>query len=679
MRIISCHITGYGKFNNVDMDFTKGLNVFEENNGWGKTTLCSFINAMFYGNPVKRGSGLFDRKKYRPWDKSTYGGNLVFEAGSKRYRVERFFGVKEKEDIFALYDVDTNLESDDYSDNLGEELFGIDRDSFAKSVYVPQSDMKPVMTGAINSKLGDLVTVQDDINNFDAAIKRIKDEIGVYTKNGKDETRGLILKLKDEISELKEDADRLDSYEESLKMNESLLEEKQKVRAGLEGERSELRKKIAEKSERDQLTGEYKSVLKAYASEKESLDELDDFFANGVPSDDEINEYFELAKEVDVLQGRCDDIQKKMPSEEKTELLKKLFDTPLSDEVIDDWTNRANKLSELRVLSEHAQLSAEDKDALWELKYYFAKKKPSKEELDIVRGEAENVNRLQGRVEESKGHYEQNKRAYEEGIKNKSGNNKSSLAMYIIIAAVILIGSVISVIMVGSMTGIIMGGAGIIISGILLTVGFINHRRSNISLENLMVELEKNYNEARDNYEQIKSEYETSERICKEFLADFLVNANDTMQQMISDIELKAEKYDTLLDNEEKAVEVGGNALEELTAYEVALYTELTHYQVCYGLEDLYSSNAEVELIQRIKEDNKLYMDYVEDDKERTAIIDKREANLKKIASYLNRFPVIDAENMNQKIAYVSTQKNQYEDVSEKVLKHKEFIDKYEK
>ena len=679
MKIISCHITGYGKFNNADFDFTDGLNVIEEDNGRGKTTLCSFLNAMFYGNPASREKKrLFDRKKYRPWDNSAYGGSLIFEANGKRYRVERFFGAKENDDTFALFDLDTNLESDDYSENLGEELFKIDRDSFAKSVYVPQSDLKPQMTGAINSKLGDLVTVQDDINNFDAAIKRIDDETKIYTKNGKDDTRGLILKLKDDINILKEDADRLDSYEESLVKNEELLSEKQKIRAALEKERHELREKIVKQSERERLRGEYNSALKTYNTEKESLDTLDDFFANGLPEDDEINEYFELAKEVDVLQGRCDDIQKKMPDTEKTELLKKLFDEPLDDATIDDWLERANKLSELRVLSEHAQLSAEDKDTLQELKYYFTKKKPTKEELDIVRTEAENVNRLQGRVEESKGHYEQNKHAFEEAEKNNAGGNKSGLAMYIIIAAVVLIGSVVTITMVGGMTGLIMGVAGIIISAILLFVGILGSRKSKTSSENLMLELEKNYNEAKDNYEQIKTEYETSEQICREFLSDFLVNANDTMQQMISDIELKSEKYDTLLANEEKAVEVGGNALEELTSYEMSLYTELTHYQSLYGMEDLYSSNAEVELIQRIKEDNKLYIDYVKDDKERTSIIEQREANLKKIASYLNKFPVINEDNMHQKIAYVSSQKKLYEDVSEKVFKHKEFIEKYE-
>lgn len=680
MRIVSCHITGYGKFNNYDIDFSEGLNIINEDNGWGKSTLCSFITAMFYGIPGNITPKKFtEKKQFKPWDKSVYGGNLTFKVDGKTYRVERFFESKEKDDTFALYDVDTNLESGDYSKALGEELFGIDRDSFAKSIFIMQNRVKPAMTDAINGKLGDLVTVQDDINNFDVAIKRIEKEIKVYTLNGKDETRGLSLKLKDEINELKEEADRLESYEESKVMNEKLLVEKQKKREEIEAEKEDLRKRIKKQSERDQLTGEYNSVLKSYEEEKKNLDELDDFFALGVPSDEEMKEYFELSKEADVLQSRCDDIQKKMPEQDKVDELKKLFDEPLSEETIDDWMERANRLSELRIQKEHAQLSDEDKDSLQELKYYFAKKKPTKEELDIVRIEAENVNRLQGRIEETRGYYEQQKHIYEETQKEGNSDKKSTFAMLLIVASVILLGSIVSIILVESTIGIITGIAGIIISLVIYFVAINNHRRRSISSKNLIEELRQSYEDAKEKYEQVKSEYDTSEKICREFLSDFLVNANDTMQQMISDIEIKAEKYDALLDSEEKAVEVGGNAIEELTSLEMSLYTELLHYQNAYGAEDLYSTNAEIELIQRIKEDNKIYIEYFADDKERSQIIEQRETNLKKIAVYLNRFPVVEGDNIAQKIAYINAKKGQYDDIEPKVKKHKEFIERFEK
>ena len=681
MMILSCHIAGYGKFKDKRIDFKDGLNVLTEDNGWGKSTLCSYIYAMFYGNPSSgKRKELGDRKKYAPWDGGTYGGSMVFAVDDKRYRVERIFASKEKEDTFTLYDDKTNLKSEDYSENLGEELFGIDRESFTKSVYVPQNSIHSQMTSAINSKLGDIVTLQDDINNFDVAIKRIESELKVYKKNSKEEgERGKILKIQDEIKELSEDVEKRESYVESQRMYEELLDDKEEAIGKLRDEKEILKGQITKQSERDQITGEYNNIKKTYNEEKQRLDELDDYFAGGVPSQEEIDEMFDLVQKVDVLQSRADDIKKNMPSEEKIELLKRLFDKPLEEDKINEWKERANRLSELRVQKEHAQLSEEDKNNLGELKYYFAKKKPTKEELEIIRNEAENVNRLQGRIEETRENYEQQKHTYEEGKKENSGNNKHLMIMLLIIGLIMFIGSVTAIILVNNTLGYIVGFSGMAISLVMFAVSVLINRKRNRISKDLVGELEKNYNEAKEKYEQAKSEYDASYNICREFLSDYLVNANDTLQQMVSDIEIKAERYEALLVSEEKAVEAGGNALEELSRLEVELYTELMHYQNCYGMEDLYSSNAEMELILQISEDNKLYITYFNDDRERSDVIEEREALMKKVAAFLNRFPYTTGENFAQKLGFVITQRRQYEEVAAKVGKHREYIQNFEK
>ncbi len=677
MIIESCNIAGYGNFVDKQIDFKDGLNVILESNGWGKSTLCSFITSMFYGNPASGKKKIISaRRKYKPWSGGVYGGSMNFRVGDKRYRVERTFVESEKKDTFALYDEDTNLVSNDYSKNLGEELFEIDRDSFMKSIYIPQSDIMPAMTGAINGKLGDLVTVQDDINNFDGAIDRIDKEVKVYNFDGK-ENKGKIPIVKSKINALKEETEIYDSLLESEYRNHELLNEKEKRRDELNKEKEELKAKITKQSEMDQKRGEYNSVLKLYEEEKKELDELDDFFVNGIPENEEFKEYYDIATKTDVLQGQLDKIYEGMPDDDKIEELKRLFDEPIDDSVIDDWTERANRLSELRVQKEHAKLSDEDNETLQELKYYFNKKKPTKEELDIIRKEAENVNRLQGRVAETKGYFEQQKHLYEEAKRDKSANNKSTIIMTFVIGAVILIGSIISIIAVGSTTGLIIGIAGIVIALIMFGVGILSNKRKNSSSKNLINELEQNYNDAKEKYEQTNNEYETSERICREFLSDFLVNPNETMQQMISDIQVKAEKYDKLLADEKEAVESGGNALEQLSEEEMSLYNELNHYQNVYGVQDLYSTNAEIELIQRIKEDNKLYKRYSEDDKERSEIIKEREADMKKITAFLNTFPNVQGDNINQKVTYITTEARKYEELSEKVSKHKEVIDKF--
>ena len=49
MRLISCTIENIGKLNNVTYDFSGECNTICEDNGWGKSTLASFIRVMFYG------------------------------------------------------------------------------------------------------------------------------------------------------------------------------------------------------------------------------------------------------------------------------------------------------------------------------------------------------------------------------------------------------------------------------------------------------------------------------------------------------------------------------------------------------------------------------------------------------------------------------------------------------
>ena len=49
MKLLSYHIENYGKIHGVDGSFADGLTSLCEKNGYGKTTLASFIKAMFYG------------------------------------------------------------------------------------------------------------------------------------------------------------------------------------------------------------------------------------------------------------------------------------------------------------------------------------------------------------------------------------------------------------------------------------------------------------------------------------------------------------------------------------------------------------------------------------------------------------------------------------------------------
>ncbi len=677
MRLISVYITGYGKFVNESFEFTEGLNVFVKENGWGKSTLSAFIKAMFFGMNVSKARELNDRRHYMPWSKGQYGGNLVFEIDGKTYRIERFFGKKESEDEFKLIDCDTEKESDDYSSNIGEEIFEVDRDSFEKSVFVPQNALGTGMTDRINGKMGDLATVRDDITNFDSAIKRIDDEIAIYKKNSKTDKRGKILLINDQIKALNEDVERLPAYEESAKGFSDLLEEQDKAYKELEQKRDELKDKILKQSDKEKSLGEYKSKQESLQGLKKDLDELDDFFVNGIPELEEVDEYQEMDRALELCRKELDTMNEKMPPQEKVDELKTLFEKPLEDDQIEGWKEKANRLKELRIQKEHASMSDEEKDALQELKYYFAKKVPTDEELELIQKEAENVSLLEGRLHELRDVYKQQKKTCDEAkLEQKDGpeSGRAQKLLMILVSLILLFGGIALVAFVPTMAGRITGVICMAIAALVLVFAFVIKAKRSKGHKLLLKELERNAKEALEKYEHVKTKYEASANICNTFLSDFLVNANDTKLQMIMDIKLKLNKYKTLIENEGRAIEAGGNAVEELTQLEVELYTELLHFQNVYKVEDLYTSNSEEELLAMLEEDNKLFKLYYESDNARQELIETQDRLIKTLTSFINRFPSLEQETIFEKLAEIRRRIESFYDLQKRVNENEDAI-----
>lgn len=670
MRLVSVFITGYGKFRNESFDFDKGYNVIIEDNGWGKSTLCAFIKAMFFGMNASRGNQLNDRKHYMPWDKGSYGGNLTFEIEDKKYRIERFFGSKESEDEFKLIDLETGKESDDFTSNIGEEIFEVDRDSFEKTVFVPQNALNTTMTDSINGKMGDLATVRDDVVNFENAIKKIENEIDIYKKNSRTDKRGKILCIDDEIRTLNEDVEKISSYKESLDKNTELLERSESEYNELLKEKEYYQNKIVEQSEKEQSVGEYKKIKSDLETIKKEIEDLDDFFANGIPENDELDEYIEVERNLELSKKETNKIQEEMPGDEEISRLKELFDEILLDEKIESWKEKATKLKELRITKQHATMSDEDRDKLQELKYYFNKKRPTNEEIEIIQIEAENVNRLQGRLVELKENYEEQKKRYEESenhYKNRASSNKSVKLLLVLVGIILLFGGVSLIVAVPSISGIISGVICIAIAIVILIFAFVVRSKKQKNEKAGISVLENELNDAEIKYNQVKNEYETSEKVCDDFLSDFLVNANDTKIQMVMNIKLKSMEYEKLLSDEEKAIAAGGNAVEELSELEVNLYTELARYQIIYGMDDLYTHNNEEELLYRLEEDTRVYKKYLEDDEKRQKLIENQDRMFKSVASFINRFPTLPQETIHEKLTAIGTKIDDYNKASNRL------------
>ena len=215
MKLISCHIENFGKLRDFTYYFEDGLSVLFAENGWGKSTFAAFLKVMFYGfdGDNRRNEDGNERLRFRPWGGGVYGGSVTWSRGGKSYRMLRTFGARRKEDTFALYDEETGLPSSDFSENIGEELFGIDRDSFRRTVFWSQSDHDTSVTTSIQAKIGDLSSQQDDFPAYDDAVKRLRREMDRLRP---DRASGLIRKKEDRLSVLQADEARLPLLETRL-------------------------------------------------------------------------------------------------------------------------------------------------------------------------------------------------------------------------------------------------------------------------------------------------------------------------------------------------------------------------------------------------------------------------------------------------------------------------------
>lgn len=250
MYLRKCYIENFGKLNGFEYEFSEGLNVINELNGWGKSTFATFIKAMFYGfdSSNKKAVSENERKKYYPWQGGKFGGNLEFEIDGKIYEIERFFGIKDKEDTFKIYNKTTNSECQDFSEKIGEEIFKIDRQAYERSTYIPQHAISIEINDSISAKLSNVLENDNDINSSDEAINRIVSVMKEYKKTG---NKGKISELENKINDKKRELEYAGKNEDLINERNKKIEEiKTQIRI-CEEQKDKNQEKINEISEKE--------------------------------------------------------------------------------------------------------------------------------------------------------------------------------------------------------------------------------------------------------------------------------------------------------------------------------------------------------------------------------------------------------------------------------------------
>ena len=313
MRLISCHIDGFGKYQNADYRFLGGLNVYCQSNGEGKTTLATFLRAMLYGMPTDKGDKYGQRGQYAPFQGGAYGGSLRIEWQGKVYEIVRSFDKKsEVKDTLSVLD-----EKGKACDALGKvpglTLFGLTEEAFLRTSYITWKQTDIGLGHGIGQRLGGFSS-----DNSSATLEKALETLDEYKKGYQSDRRsrgaytGRIPDVEDKIEELRRDIFHAEAAEKTLHTIDGEYE-------AACAEESALAAEIERMQEADALRARwenYRLQVAAAEDEERKAAALAAAYPAGFPTEDEIAKWKVSHDELQRIR-----LQKQVRSFAKAELL----------------------------------------------------------------------------------------------------------------------------------------------------------------------------------------------------------------------------------------------------------------------------------------------------------------------------------------------------------------------
>ncbi len=297
MKLVNCHIENFGKLHDFSIDFSDGENIIYHENGWGKTTFAAFLRAMFYGLDGERKRSLEEneRKRYTPWQGGAFGGQITFEVNGKRYIATRFFGEQEE---FELRDADTNLKSEDYSANLGEELFQINRESFMRTVFIGQNDCGTCGADDIHAKISNLTDNTNDLNNYEKASDVLTKLLNGMTPK---RSTGTLARRKNDIAQYERKVLEGEAIEKSIESYQEYLQREQERYDACKNElkeATELQKQVSGMHARMAQKEQWEELKDTYGKREQEMLTVQSYFGDEVPAQDTVEEMLHASKEL---------------------------------------------------------------------------------------------------------------------------------------------------------------------------------------------------------------------------------------------------------------------------------------------------------------------------------------------------------------------------------------------
>lgn len=629
MRLISCTIENFGKLNNVTYDFSGGCNTICEDNGWGKSTLASFIRVMFYGFKNESKKKLVDKERNRlmPWQKGVYGGEIIFETNGIVYSLRRTFGKKQADDEFLLVRKDTNMECNDFSSNIGEELFKIDAQSFERTVFIGQSDCVTAATDSINAKIGNLADNTDDINNFETAVGRLTAELNNITST---RATGSISKRKSRITELQAQINNYSqidkTIDEQTKIRDGLCAKREELKAGRE-KMQEQQKRLSVQKDVSALKEKYQLIARECDNKKNTFEQYGNYFNGELPDREEVRNQIGLFDEAGKLSGKLTHIDAK--DMERFEELQGVFEQGIPDnEVLDEWKNLAGQLDELKVQAAKNRLSDEEQEKLAGYKKRFARGIPDENKVskihDIWISAQNKQNAIVGK-EMKLDLARENEKARLERVKMYKNSCIPGIIAGIVMA---VIGGVLVIPVMA--VGIAMIIVGICMAGIFAAIGAVKKKQHDSEFMDVSADSDKKLKAIEADINEDKNFIDGTENVVRQFCEEYEIAFNrDNIAWELSGLCHDIEDYHEL---EKRAAGQDNELSDKIHALEDRLDGFLKQYN-----NSVNGNNYDL-AIERISNDISDYKRIMEEISKQDAYRKQYEQQIESIKHFLKKY-----------------------------------------
>jgi uncharacterized protein YhaN len=301
MKLKKALIQGFGKFKDETFDFEHGLNVIYGLNEAGKSTLHSFIEAIFYGfiDPTKsRRIYLPQHEIYEPKTSEFYGGSLIFDYKNQTYRLTRNLQKNARKDVVKLF-----IES------TGKDITGtLDLDpasklpDIAKFIDIPyliykntlsirqlESETHKDLGIDLVSRLQNLQTTKTETFSSSKAIGYLDKALKEIGTEGQRKTSPLG-KTVEQLEHLEnERTEAIKVHEETLELK-ALLEHKIKEKQALDEKQSSLNK-VHQQIINTQKKNDYDNLLNIKEQMNLLTDELKQLSAYEINPQDDFDTY----------------------------------------------------------------------------------------------------------------------------------------------------------------------------------------------------------------------------------------------------------------------------------------------------------------------------------------------------------------------------------------------------